>query len=226
MRDVEPDHRHRQAAPEHAPRSLRVDVDVELGRRRHVPFGDRAAHDHDALEGRRLLRVTGQKEGDVGQWADRDERDRPLGAEDVLGQEVDGVLRDRLALRLRERRPVEPGLAVNVVGDEELPGERPVGARGDGHVAPAHELEHAERVRGRLLERLVAGDGRDAEELELRAGEREQEGDRVVMARVAVEHDGRRLAHAARISSISAVVGSEGCAPALEAAIAPAAHAR
>ena len=40
---------------------------------------------------------------------------------------------------------------------------------------------------GGLVERLVAGDGRDADELHLRAGEREQDRDRVVVSRVAVD---------------------------------------
>ena len=100
---------------------------------------------------------------------------------------------DRRALRLGERRAVEAGLAVDVGGDEELARERAVGAGRHRHVAAADELEHAERVRRRLLERLVAGDRRDAEEVELRAGEREQERDRVVVARVAVEQDRRRI---------------------------------
>ena len=52
--------------------------------------------------------------------------------------------------------PSRPRLAVHVRGDPRLAHERPVGARGDRHVVAAGELEHAERVRRRLLERLVA----------------------------------------------------------------------
>jgi hypothetical protein len=37
-----------------------------------------------------------------------------------------------------------------------------------GHVRPGDELEDLERVRGRLLQRLVARHGGDAEELDLR----------------------------------------------------------
>ena len=79
-----------------------------------------------------------------------------VGAEDALGEEVDGVLGDRRSLRLGERGPVQAGLPVDVGGDEELARERPVGAGGDRDVAPADELEHAQGVRGRLRERLVA----------------------------------------------------------------------
>ena len=79
--------------------------------------------------------------------------------------------------------------------------ERPVGAGRDRDVGPAREVEHAERVRGRLLERLVAVHGRDAEHLQLRAREREQERDRVVVARVAVEDDRDRVSrHASAVA--------------------------
>src|SRR5262249_55064025 len=60
--------------------------------------------------------------------------------------------------------------------------------------------------------------------LDLGRGKREQDRDRVVVAWVAVEDD--RRAHRASIASSSSVVGSEGCAPAFEAASAPAAQAR
>jgi hypothetical protein len=67
---------------------------------------------------------------------------------------------------------------------------------GSGHVYPG-ELEHTDCIRGRLLDRLVAGHGRHPAQLELRAPEREQERDRVVVTGVAVEED--RRAHAVRI---------------------------
>ena len=89
----------------------------------------------------------------------------------------------------RQQRAVEPALAVDVRGDDELAAERPVGARRDGDVRAADELEDAERVGGRLLERLVAVRRRHAEQLDLRAREREQERDRVVVPGIAVEDD-------------------------------------
>ena len=100
---------------------------------------------------------------------------------DGVGDPGDGVGRDRLDARRRERRAVEPALAVDVRGDDELPLERLGGARRDRHVAPSRQLEHPERVGRGLLERLVAVRRRDAEQLELRAREREQQGDRVVV---------------------------------------------
>ena len=58
-----------------------------------------------------------------------------------------------------------------------------------GHVRPAEQREHAQRVAGRLAQADVAGHGRDAQHVELRAGERERDRERVVVARVAVEQD-------------------------------------
>ena len=50
VRDVQADHRHVDAAGEHARGRLGIAPDVELGRRRDVALGDRAAHEDDPLE--------------------------------------------------------------------------------------------------------------------------------------------------------------------------------
>jgi hypothetical protein len=56
---------------------------------------------------------------------------------------------------------------VDVGGRPRLADERAVGADVDRHVRAVDELEDLERVGGRLLERLVARDRRDAEHIEL-----------------------------------------------------------
>src|SRR3712207_8618984 len=58
-------------------------------------------------------------------------------------------------------------LAVHVGGDERVAQERPLRAGRQRDVLASRELEHAERVRRRLLERLVPGHGRDPEKLDL-----------------------------------------------------------
>ena len=58
---------------------------------------------------------------------------------------------------------------------EHVARERTVGAPRHRDVGTADELEHAQRVVRRLVERLVAVDGGDAEQLHLRAREREEE---------------------------------------------------
>src|SRR5205814_1135166 len=119
-------------------------------------------------------------------------------------------------------RPVEAGLPVHVRGRTEVAPQRRLRPDGDRDVAPAGDLERDERVAGRLVERLVAGDGRDPDQLHLRRGEREQDRDRVVVARIAVDDDRRHHSSA----STSSAVGSEVWAPNREAARAPAVHAR
>jgi hypothetical protein len=92
-------------------------------------------------------------------------------------------------IRVRQGRPVEPGLAVGVRRDDEFADERPLRAGSDPDVGAAGELEHAQRVRRRLVHRLVARHRRHAEDLELGTRQGEQERERVVLARVAVDQD-------------------------------------
>ena len=74
------------------------------------------------------------------------------------------VLLDGLGGARRQLGPVETAVAVNVGGDVGLTDERSVGAHRDGNVLAADEGEHPQRVVGRLLERLVAVHGGDADE--------------------------------------------------------------
>ena len=55
---------------------------------------------------------------------------------------------------------------------------------------------------GRLVERLVPGDGRDADELDLGRREREEDGHRVVVAGVAVDDDLRAHSSASTSSAV------------------------
>ena len=119
------------------------------------------------------------------------------------------LLAGGLARRRRQVRPVEPALAVHLRRDRRLAHQRPRRAGGDREIGAANVVEHADRVRGRLLERLVAAHRGHAEQLDLGACQREQHRDRVVVTGVAVEHD-RGRAHAASTPSTSAAVGSDG----------------
>ena len=74
VRHVQADHRDRQPAPEHDPRGLRVDPDVELGGGRPVALAHGAAHQADVGDLRRQGRGGEQELGDVGQRPGRDQR--------------------------------------------------------------------------------------------------------------------------------------------------------
>ena len=112
-----------------------------------------------------------EKECDVRQRPRGHERDLPVTSADLLREEVGCVLCNRFPLRRRQLGAVESRLSVHVRGDERIAHEGPVGAGGDGDVVASDEVEHADGVRGRLLQRLVPRDGRDAEQLELRGRE-------------------------------------------------------
>jgi len=65
-------------------------------------------------------------------------------------------------------------------------GQRPVGAGEDGHVGIA-DLGGQKRVRGRLFEADVAGDGRQAKHPHVRRRQRHHDRDRVVGGGVGVD---------------------------------------
>ena len=109
---------------------------------------------------------------------------------------VDSVGRGHLAARQRKHGAVETALAVHVRGDDELAGEWTIGARRDRDVGSARELQYTKRVPRGLLQCLVPVGRGDPEELHLRARERQQERDRVVVPGIAVEDDRNLRRHA------------------------------
>jgi hypothetical protein len=134
---VERGHGDRDATPEHHVGGLRIDIDVELGRRRDVADLEiGAAHHDDLLDARRDLWRLDQGHGDVGEGPESAERDRPgLGRGKRVDEEVDAVPFLQRDLRLGQVGPVEAGLAVDVLGGDELPAERTLAAGVDRHAA-------------------------------------------------------------------------------------------
>ena len=150
-----------------------------------LPSADRAAHQDDPLGAHAAL----EEQRDVRQRPGRDEDD--TGAKALWR-----------GTRPRARRPARPCAAGSagpsrpvspwtLAANRRAGGPGAVGSGRDGTSARPASSSTRKRIRGRLLERLVAGDGRDAEQLDLGAGEREQERDRVVVAGVAVDDDRR-----------------------------------
>ena len=90
---------------------------------------------------------------------------------------------------LGQVRAVEPGLAMHVLGGDQRAHHGPDRAGEDPGLRPAGEFADLARVLLGQRQRHVAGDGGDAEHLELRAGERQQDGDGVVLAGVGVDDD-------------------------------------
>ena len=169
---------------------LGVEPDVELRRRRDVAEAVAAAHHRHAPEARQQLGPQRRQQRDVRERPDRREQDGLVAALEDLGQQVDRVHRHDGRARLGHRRAAEP---VGAVHDGRVAiashHERPRGTGRDGHVLAPGERQHAQRVARRRLERQVAGDRREREQLDLRAREREQDRDRVVDAGVAVDDE-------------------------------------
>ena len=168
-------------------RGLRVHPDVELGGRRPVPLADGAAHQADVPDLRCQRRRREQQLGDVRERARRDQRHGLRRRLERRPQERERTLGPDLGARLGQVRAVEPALAVHVVRDLERPHQRCRRARGHRHVGPIEQREHPQRVARRLAQADVAAHGRDAEDVELGAREGQGDGERVVVARVAVE---------------------------------------
>ena len=192
VREVEAGHDQRAAVAEHRGGRLGVGPDVELGDGRAV--AERAtAHDRDPADPRRQIRGDAQGEGDVGQRADADDPDALDGAA-RLDDEADGVVTVERPGGRRELGPVEAADTVHGRRRVQLGDQRASRPAVHGHVG-TEQLTDGEGVVGGALERGVAGDGRDAEQLGV--ARRDDDGDGVVVPRVAVEdhrHRHRRSA--------------------------------
>ena len=116
-----------------------------------------------------------------------------LSMQDVAEQ-LDGVARVRAAGRLRPVEVAEAVLPVDVPGVPDVLQQRAGAARGDRDVLTAGRVEHREGVGDDEVQRGVAADAADGEQLELGVQGCEQQGARVVDSRVDVEHDPPRHA--------------------------------
>ena len=160
--DVEPDHGHVDPAREHA-RAASGSAQM-LNSAAGVRFPSPIEPPISTIRSGRASGASASSSATFVSGPVGDERDAAVAGADLLGEE-----RRPRARRPARRRgggrsgPSSPALAVDVRRDVALAHERPRRARGDRHVAAAGELEHAQRVRGRLLERLVARDGRHAD---------------------------------------------------------------
>jgi hypothetical protein len=148
----------------------------------------------------RDLRFADQGQGYVGQRAERAERDRAGGLlHQRLDDEVDGVLRLERHRRLGQLRSVQACLAMYLLGGDELAHQRTDRAGEDPGLWPAGQLADLARVLLGQAQRHVAGDGGDAEHLQLGAAERQKDGDGIVLTGIGVDDD---LAHWRHVNSL------------------------
>ena len=172
--DVEAHHRDRHAGSEHDVRGLGVGVDVELGGDRRVPLPDRAAHEATGARSGDELRVEPQQQGDVRERPDRRDRDRLGDARAGRGDERRRRPRGRAALGDGSRtRVADPALAVDLGrAHDRRRAARPAAPSATGTSSRAVGVEQPQRVLGAVADVGVAADGRDRQQVELRAARR------------------------------------------------------
>ena len=111
-----------------------------------------------------------EEKGHVRERAERDERDRARSEASILAARKSSACSGTGSAlgggRSTPSSPVSPWASAATTSS---PMSGPVRAGGDWNIRPARELEDAERVRRRLVERLVSGHRGHAEDVELRA---------------------------------------------------------
>ena len=200
VEDVEPVHRHRDAelgrGLQHDGRRLGVVPDVELGRGGGVADGGRATHEDDLPQPGRGLRPGPQQQRDVGHRRQRHEGD-PVGLlagrrlQEHVAQQLDGVPGVGLAGGAGPAEVAHAVLAVHVRRVPRRLQQRPCGASRHGHVGPAGEVEHRERVGHDVVHAGVPAHTGHRAQVEGRVPGGEQERAGVVHAGVDIQDDGQ-----------------------------------
>ncbi len=89
----------------------------------------------------------------------------------------------------REHRAVQARLAVDVPRRHPVPDHGAAAARIDGNLLPAQPLQHVAGVAARVFQGLVPSHDGEAQEFQVRAVCRQQDGDGVVVPGIAVADD-------------------------------------
>ena len=181
-----------------------IDIDVELRRRRDIAaLAHGPAHQHDLLNLRRDARLFDEGGGDIGERAGGHERDRIIGrCHQRLDDEIDGVLRLQRMGRIVDIEPVDARAPVHVLRGDQCAHQRARATGEDLHIGAPAELAHEARVAFRQRQRHVAGYRGDAKNFQFAGrSKREQQHDRIVLARVAINQN-RPRRHSLRLSSV------------------------
>ncbi len=189
-RDVPTDELELQARPQHDVDGVRVGPHVVLGDGRDVAdvIGDGA---HHTVRGMRSGSdgIALERAGDVGQRPEGDERELAGVVVRRLQQGVDGVAGVGRAALEGEADVAHAVGAVHVLGRDQRELERRRLTDVDRHVEAPAQLACVERVLDAELERHVAGHDADADHVDARVGQRDDERDGVVGAGVGVDEE-------------------------------------
>ncbi len=189
MRNVKARHHHRDPRLKDHFRGLRINVNIKLRRRLPVAQPHGAPHDHDAGDLRVQLRMAGEQQRHVSLRPGGHQGHRLLAFPQHAGHQLDGGAVLRRKGRLRQARAIQSALAVHVIGDDQIAHQRLPRAAGNRNVRPVQQRQHTQHVAQGLLRGLVACGSGDGFHLQLRRGEGEDQGDRVIMSRIAINHN-------------------------------------
>ena len=188
MGDVKARHHHRDPRLKDHFRGLRINVNIKLRRRLPVAQPHGAPHDHDAGDLRVQLRMAGEQQRHVSLRPGGHQSHRLLAFPQHAGHQFDGGAVLRRKGRLRQARAIQSALAVHVIGDDQIAHQRLPRAAGHRDIRPVQQRQHTQHVAQGLLRGLVARGSGDGFHLQLRRGEGEDQGDRVIMSRIAINH--------------------------------------
>lgn len=189
VREVEPHHGDVPIGTEHHIGGLRVGIDVEFRRRRDVTPGVASPHRDDFLHPLYDARFLAGGECDVGVGTDGYQRDGlRLMRHDRVDDEVDGMPPVEIKRGGRQHGAVEPGIAMNLEGQHLVDDERAGRALRDRHL-DAISRAYGQRIARGVLDIVVARNRGDAEKVDARVAGRQQDGDGIVVPRIAVQND-------------------------------------
>ncbi|GGB49179.1 hypothetical protein GCM10008019_00860 [Deinococcus soli (ex Cha et al. 2016)] len=192
---VQADHGQRHAAPEDDVRGVRVGQGVEFGGGRPVAGVGTAAHPHDLPHQWNDVRCEAEGQRDVRQGSGGDQRDLAGVGADGADDERGGVLVFRAARGDRQVGAVQAALAVHGLRADPLLHQRAVRSGVHRHVG-AGNLAGDQGVAGGAVQAHVPEHGGQAQDVQFRAGQRQEDVHGVVVAGVEVQDDGAGCAHA------------------------------
>lgn len=190
MGQVESHHGDRPCLVEYDVRRFGVNFDVEFGHGAPIAHMVTATHEHDFLDAFDDARLHAYGHGDVGQRSGRHEGDGSrLVVHDGVDDPVDRMPWFQRAGRFGQFDAVKTGLAVDGGGDFLLAYDGPIAAGMYRDISGMRLLQHGARIVGDLVEALVAANRGDADQIDVRIADSQQNGDGIVVAGIAVQND-------------------------------------
>ena len=190
MRQIQSDHGDRPGFIEHDVSGFRIDLDVELGHGTPVAHMVSAAHKHDFLDTFNNARLHAGGHGNVGQRSGRHQSDGAwLVAHNGVDNPVDGMAGFQRTAGFRQFNAVKTGFAVNGSCHFLLAHQRTVTSGMHRHVGGMRLFQHCTGVVGHLVKALIATYRGDAQQIDIRIAHGKQDGDGVIMSRIAIKDD-------------------------------------